>query len=1058
MVTETRHSGTFRTDYEADLARLDGFQALTADTDKLLHRLVRASRDISYRDADGREGTLTPFLENHVLTVLADIRRKRLADYGKSFAEANGTSGRERYALKLEKDIQDWTARLEAYLRGTLSTGSHGCPSAEVARELLDRLTSALQGGADGEADHRYYRMLGIVTAIQKTACLYRSRMEESGDTDPALALLIAHVKNYANIAEAFNQRFAMLPDLYSREVLHVAPCEATPDNVQLVITPASGGFTLRKGTAFAAGGELTYKTTQKEYISPMRIVSAQTIYKDESGLHLQTLDFENTDTAETLFTGGEELQTGWQIESPMLVLEEGRREVSVSLLSSRPQAESCTMQGFILQYATAEGWTEAETSCRLSSNGLTFGFTIERDGAAPMPCTPDLHGIETAYPALRILTANGVFPVWAEGMEFEEVRIEVNVSGIRNFIFHNDLGDTDTAQPFAPFGMQAERGAWFMFGSGETGMKPLKEVTLTGTWQKLPETRNGFDDIYKDYLDTDAASFRVKTAWLKDGSWLPCDNSEQDLFTFDVQGRFNPARFVFVFSPEMPDTHSLGGSYEYSRDKDGFFRVTLDSPSIGFGHAAYRSRFTEVMMHNSRCKKKELWTLPQEPSMPMLADVEMAYKAELKAPLTSPKGEIRITPIALSETSEAPPREGAGRIFPLFPAPGLLCLAFAGAAGEQRIRLYFDMTLPQDRLPYYNPRTDAALPSVWQYWNGTDWTDIPATDILADETTGLTKSGFVEINFSRNIPQSRTDGKDRLWLRAAIGGNASACLALRGVWTNSILVTADGGDGTSLPAGTIQGTAEEDPCIGSVTQPLPGFGGTPAKTEAQSAAHRTARISNRHRAVTRRDYEQILLEHFPEVDMSQCLSTAKESGGGNAAEVCLTVFCRAEDSKYFLSPPWKLNEMERTLRQYVPACVRLRVLNPVYEAVEVKCSATLHFGVQDTGKVASNLTTIVENYFRPWRRSGGFPVPGQVFSAKELCARMVNHEDLQRVTSLTVNGKEYMTADAAHDAEADTIRGSEAWSILLPEVEITLVSPDSGIGGNDIGSGFVIV
>jgi len=1057
MATETRHNGTLRTDYEANRARLDGFQALTADTDKLLHRLVRASKSIPYRDADGREGTLTPLLENHVLTVLADIRRKKLADYGGSFAEANGTSDRKRYVRKLKKDIQDWATRLESYLRGTLSTGSHGSHSAEAARELLGRLTDALQGGADGEANRRYYRMLGTVTAIQENAGRYQSRVEESGDTDPALALLIAHVKNYAGIAEAFNQRFATLPDLYSREVLHAAPREATPDNARLVITPAAGGFTLRKGIAFAAGGELTYKTTQEEYISPMRIVSAQTIYRDENGLHLQTLDLGNTDSAETLFTGGKELQTGWQIESPMLVLEEGRREVSVRFLSSRPQAESGMKQGFTLQYTTAKGWMEAEASCKLSDKELTFSFTIERDGAAPVPCTSDLHGTETAYPALRILTANGAFPAWAEGMEFEEIRIEANVSGIRSFTFQSDLGDTDTAQPFAPFGMQAERGAWFLFGSEETGLKPLKVVTLTGTWQKLPETRNGFDDIYKDYPDTDAASFRVKTAWQKDSRWQPCDNGEQNLFTFDVQGRFNPARFVFVFSPEMSDTSSLGGNYEYSRDKDGFFRVTLDSPGIGFGQAAYRSRFTEVMTHNSRCKKKKLWTLPQEPPMPLLADVEMAYKAELKVPLTSPKDELRITPIALSRISEAPPRGGLGRLLPLLPAPCLLCLSFTGTAGEQRIRLYFDMALPQDRLPYYNPETDAAVAPVWQYLNGTDWTDIPATDILADETAGLTQSGFVEINLSRNIPQNRTDGQDRLWLRAAVGGDASACLALRGVWTNCILVTAEGGDGTSLPTRTIQGTAEEDPRIGSVVQPLPGFGGTPAETEAQSAAHQTARTANRHRAVTRRDYEQILLEHFPEVDMAQCLSPAKGTGGGNAAEVRLTVFSRAEDGRYFLSPPWKLNEMERTLRQYAPAYVRLRVLNPVYEAVEVKCSAMLHFGVQDTGKVASNLTTIVENYFQPWRRSGGFPVPGQVFSAKELCARMMNHEDLQRVTSLTVNGKEYMAADDAHDIGSDTIRGGEAWSILLPEVEITLASPNGGIGGNDIGSGFVI-
>ena len=44
MTTDNEHSGTLRTDYEADLARLDDFPALTADWRTLLHRLIRASR------------------------------------------------------------------------------------------------------------------------------------------------------------------------------------------------------------------------------------------------------------------------------------------------------------------------------------------------------------------------------------------------------------------------------------------------------------------------------------------------------------------------------------------------------------------------------------------------------------------------------------------------------------------------------------------------------------------------------------------------------------------------------------------------------------------------------------------------------------------------------------------------------------------------------------------------------------------------------------------------------------------------------------------------------
>lgn len=1050
MATETRHSGTLRTDYEADRARLEELRPLTADTDTLLHRLTEASREMPYRDTDGREGTLTPLLENHVLTVLADIRRKRLVSYGSTFADAQGTAAQARYARKLEQDVERWAARLEAYLRTVFAKGMTGSPAVQIAGELHDRLTGVLRT-PDGEDNHRYYRMLRTVTAIQENADRYWQQAADSGDTEPALALLVAYLNNYASIADTFNRRFASLPELYRREVLHARPAEAVPDHAYLVITPAGKGFTLAKETAFSAREDLIYQTTQKEYISPVRCVSVQAISLDGKDLLLQPLHPEDTATAETLFTGGEALRTGWQIESPMLVLEEGRREVNILFPLNQPPSGSGTKQGFTVEYATAEGWTDAGATCEISGNELTFSFTIARDGNAPTPCTPDLHGTETRYPALRILTTNEDYPTWAEKLTFNEVRINAHASGIRNFTFQSALGEADTSQAVAPFGIQAERGASFIFGHREAGLKPLKSVRLTGTWQKLPETKKEIDDLYREY-GTSAKDFQVKAECQQNGEWQ--DMGIQPLFRFDGDGKLVQARFTPDFTKPALATRATDSlPYAYDRDKDGFFRVTLESPAIGFGSTAYREKFMEVMMHNSRCKEKDMRPLPKEPPMPQLAEMEMEYEAEVQEAFASSK-DFTITPIAVAEGTEAPPREGSGRLLPRFLTPNQLCFAFADAEGKKQVRMYLDTALPQERLPYYRPRADVATAPEWQYWNGTEWQGIPAKDIAAEETAGLTQSGFVEIGFPQGIQAEWLNRSNRLWLRAALPEDTSACLALRGVWTNCIRVTADGGNGVSLPAGTIQGTVEEDPRIGSVAQPLPGFGGTPAGTEAQSAAHQTARFANRHRAVTQRDYEQILLEHFPEVDLAQCLTLPKKDDGKGAAEVCLVVFSRTEDSRYFLSPPWKLKEMERTLGQYAPACVKLRVANPVYEELTVHCIATLYFGVPDEGKVLSELAALVEGYFLPWRKDGGFPVPGQAFSAKELYSRLVNHEDLQRVTSLMINGKECI---GTGNGQKDTIRGKEAWSVLLPKVEVTLAAPDDGIGGNGIGSDFVV-
>lgn len=1055
MVKVSRHSNV-------NWASLNNLRVVTADTGIIQYRLIQVCREIPYHDANRRECTLTPLLENHVLTVLADIHYKNLTGYGNSFVESQGTEEKAYYARKLEQDVKRWTARLEAYLQTAFAQGRIDSPAVQIARNLHDKLANAIQ---TGKADnHHYYRMLHTVTAIQANADNYIQHIEKSGEMEPALALLVTYLKNYAGIVETFNRRFASLPELYCKEALHALPAKAIPDKAYLVITPSEmgrNGFALEKGIAFATGEELVYKANQEEYISPMRCVSVQITYQDESGLYLQTLEHENTDNAETLFSGGDKLQTGWQIESPMLVLEEGRREVTIGLRLKEGDipADSGKRQGFILQYSTEDGWATVEAECKLSNDELRFSFSISRDDVAPSPCAEETHGMATIYPVIRILTDNNSYPAWAEGLAFESVKIEVHVSSIRDFTFMNELGETNTMQPISPFGIQAEHGAWFQFGLGEAGMKSLKEMTLTGKWQNLPDTKNGIDQLYKDYPGVGASSFRIKTDRLKDGSWIPC--GDQPLFTFDHNGKLQDARITFCLNANTGDLPT---------DKDGLFRVTLDSPSIGFGTAAYRKRFTEVMVHNSRCKEKEIWALPQEPPLPQLADMELSYKAEdtmliqAQAPSTHTLGNLVITPITLIERTEAPPWEGLERLLPQAPSPYMLYFTFAGAIGEQKIRMYLDMTFDKSSLPSCNPRPDSNAVLAWSYWNGSTWADIPGKDVTAEETASLTRSGFIEIALEEKIQEAWTDLQGRFWLRAAFmqGGNPDrpvketpSTLAIRGIWTNCIRVTADGGDGASIPADTIQGTVEEDTRIGSVKQPMPSFGGRQAETEAQCTARQSVRIHNRHRAVTARDYEEILKEHFPETDKAQCFTVRQADG---TRKTVITVFSRTEDNTYFLSPTWKLTEMERTLKRHASPFARLEVVNPVYEQTDVLIKVRLHEKVEDEGKVIRQLTVLAQDHLAPWQRKGEIPESGQVYSMQALRSRLANHEDVEELLVLTVNVKNGTQASlTGKDGKDEMICGKHPWSILLPKTRIELLPYRSGIEEAEIGGNFTI-
>lgn len=1021
MATETRHSGTLRTDQEANLARLGGLPVLESDRDRLLHRLVR-----------GSEGTVRSLLENHVLTVLADIRRKRLKGYPDTFADSQGTAKAARYAKKLREDIEGWVKRLDTYTERSWRSGYTGS-AVKVAQELSDLLKVALTG----TGNESWYKMFHTVSTIQEDIDCYRQQAEESGDTEPSLALLIAYLKNYAGIAGAFNHRLASLPEFYLKDILHAEPKAAKPDNTYVVITPSetAGSFILAKGIAFPAGKETVYRTGKDEYISPVRCTEVHAIHLQGETLHKSPLlPDDETQPADSLFPDGQPAYLGWQIESPMLVLGEGKHEVCVRfrLTADSVLPDSLPENAVTLQLSREEGWTGQPCRCNVENSQLCISFTMEAMETATTACTEEVHGTDTAYPALRLLTDQ---PRWANNLHFSQVEIEVKASGIRSFTFSNELGEADLSQAVLPFGIQAEQGSRFFFACEETMQKPLSEVELKGRWQKLPATRQAFDTLYAPY-GVKSGDFTISTACKRQGTWLSCEK-RLPLLEFDSEGNLSEAKVLFHFDKTKPTD---------------MFRITLATPAIGFGTAAYRKLFTEVMIHNSRCKEKERKEMPEEISVPQLCDMELSYTAIATIPVENEAdNSSRLSRITtLSEQETFPARPAAGVVPFLLPTPTahLLLFAFTRAERAKSVRMYIDMILPPSCIPFGSPQPGKQVRTSWELWNGSKWQTIPSESVKTEETNGFTQSGFVEIG----LPQSLyTDRQGRLWLRVALSGDTSACLSLRNVWTNCILLTTEGGDGGPLPAGTLQETEEPDERIGSIVQPLPGFGGRTAETEEQCTLRQQMRLHNRHRAVTMKDYEELVLEHFPEIDKAQCIVLPMENA---PSEICIVVFSRTEDSCYFLSPAWKLEEIRRTVSRYAPSFVTLKVVNPQYEKIAINCKVVLRKDVQDEGRVLRQLVVLAQDCIASWLRTGEIPDSGASFSYKKLHARLANHEALLRLASLEVDGRQYDTGIKAGDS---FFRSKEPWGILLPEINIEMLSPKDGIEGAEIGENFII-
>lgn len=1088
-------NGLAREEFEIDRATLEGFFPIDNDWKGLFRWVMACGENIEFYDKEGRiDGNVSDLWSNHVLTVLIEIAQKNIREYQDSFIEGRGTAEQSQYIDDIYNKFCGWIKRLDYYLSRQREKGyTDQAPDLQATLLLKQKLEESglarkkpVVNRSETDDDKQvYYKMINCMKDISRECDRYLQMIGASGNMDGSLSLLFTYIRNYNHVIGLFNRMTQKLPDFYHEKVLQATPQKAIQDKTFLIIRPAKDitGFILPAGTAFPAGTnedgtDLLYHTLQDEYITSMKLEAMHSVFlkkvnNNTTGVYKQPVELDSPSVSTSLFPDDcmcLNFSYGWMIESQMLVLDEGKRNVKIGfLLTGNNVSRLGKYEAFLIEKGFSVWLSDAEGWCRVKHNvdietidgdrRLVFSFTIEKNAAIPIACNREIHQTETQYPSVRLLIDNKSCPYdLATQIYFSEVLISVEVSDIRNFTFYNELGEIDTMQPFYPFGTKADQGAWFMFGNEEMGLKPLEEVCLEGEWKKLPP--EGYTELFKSYpYESNSPitdeSFHIQTEFQKDGRWHICDNSLRQLFQKVGMKLSETANIKFEFQNDnglQTKSFEPSAKYEYSREHDGFFRVTLEAPSIGFGMTAYSELFTAVMIHNSRVKEKHQKVLPATPIIPMLADVALSYKASDKVKLTDLKNaSIRLSHItSISEYDSFEIDECESQ--PLLPEVEdvhQLYWTFLNATKEKEIHIYMDLAFAESNLVSYNPEIVAAPVLLWEYQEGNKWCTLQPTAHFSDETNGFTQAGFINIEMPETINEV-PDGKVRI--RTRFQGDVSPCLAVRNVWLNCIQVTATASNGNPLPSCTIQKTLEENEFIESIDQPLDGFGGRAADTLSKISVRQSHRIAHRLRAVLPEDYESLLMEQFPEVEKANCISFP---GNGHALEVKVVVFCRTDGFPYFITSAWKLSEMRKYLSAYTSPFVSLQVINPVYRPIDVFCKAILKSVQVDKEIVESQLIFIIRNYLAPWIRKNTFPQPGQIYSYRELHARMANHEYINKMEKLTIDGK---SPQGKNEKEDFILTMDLPWIIPIPgKIVITLLPPTNGVDEGEIGKNFKI-
>ncbi len=995
-----------------------------------------------------------------------------------------------------------------------------------------------LEGNADGYFDQFFSEL--------KTIRERGGIMSFDRDMEPAQALMYTFLYQLHNITGQFNERWLRYSHWYFNDVLKIASLSPGADSVWISLTKnVPGNVFIKQGTGFTfdaadVENKLFYQSTEDIIVSDITMEKAYSLHFEKNpdiypaslfqlptALKMKDL-LNDKKTTWMLFEESENTRKaqplGIRIVSPSLVLREGKRFVSLVFKSEstgigsisqkknlvrliqemskrdlysnyQKGAKEVTLMKifstiFYLEISTSEGWSYIDKyTVVVSKNAraLTLKFELPENFPETVACNPKLHQTETTYPALRIFANRDswLFPYsWMKYFLIAKISIQTHVEGINNLLFYNELGKIDNSIPFAPFGINTEKGAWFAVGNYEMALKTIQLANVHIRWQQLPQDDGGLFSYYDGYKnDIDNRSFQLRARYLSDYKWKNTTNTDTlYLFSTEVKDKYGNPESQYKLSDESGLSHILldkmkpitvaEKDYDYSiRSKSGFFSFVLEHPGMGFGEKRYRQLFSEQMIRKAFKKKKVVLLNP--PITPLIERITLSYDSvdeiDLRIyPTTESSSISHIYP--LGERLIYPDKENKPQPFVYsLETDANLLFALNNVAGDEFVNLFIDF------FPQKKEVSLAELPQIRWYWgDGYNWERLPDGAVSKNTTQNLLTSGFIKIYIPEITGKGFRDDNGLVWLRAGIVQNEQSISEVKNMYVNVVKVKRDQQQsGKERPADFIINSAEYSlPGIAEIKQITPFH----KRQQSEDIKNKLIRISefitHRGKAITVRDYECMTLQKFPEVSKVKCLpntDTKPEKSDSEKKQGVVTLVIIPEtvgESTYYpCADPELLLKIEKYFDNRVSCYVsQVDAINPEYEELLVRCEIEYFRTNNSNADIRATVHKIIDDTIAPWYRKEEPPVFGFSFQLQQLFKRIDEIKWVEKVNRLSVvhlskRGSKTFRLKEYNDMN-DVITATLPYSILVPaqnHIISTAINDRFGIEEMEINENFII-
>ena len=603
------------------------------------------------------------------------------------------------------------------------------------------------------------------------------------------------------------------------------------------------------------------------------------------------------------------------------------------------------------------------------------------------------LQKFKTSQAVLKVELAETIqsyaYPV-LQGAQLTKVDLSVEAIGVENLVLQNDLATLPIGKNIQPFGFRPVLGSNFYIGSKEVFSKALQSLKITTEWHGLPTTSKGFEDYYSGYSgNISNASFTAKAYFLDDRDW---GNSKKTISLFSGDSAPDTIQTYALSLTDLGNIQAEPELEDFSTwnpsSKRGFLKLSLSGKN--FGHQEFPKIFSEAVIGLS--KEETEANIPNEPYTPELKSVKLDYSAtDSFAPGDSKWNSF----FQIGAFGEAEQIKSPCLLLPDYPEEGYLLIGLKNHKLAQSIQLLVHVLDGSG-----NP--EKAVPTVkWSFLAGNDWVDFNKLDLILDETKGLIQTGLIGFTLPRAANHHHTILEDGLaWIRASVSENSDAIPDFTQILAQAIRVVFvnKGNDpnrlGTALPEKTIGKLKVSQAQISKIDQPFASFGGKTEEVSEDFYQRISERLRHKQRAITRWDYEHLVLEQFPQVYQVNVLNHTEYSGNledyralaPRHVTVVLVANVQNQNAVDPLRPKASVSliaKVDEFLSKINSAGVKIHVVNPIYEELQVKTKVKFLLGI-DTSLFAKKLEDDLKAFLSPWAFAGieNFDFSGEIHSS----------------------------------------------------------------------------